>query len=137
MDKVSERIKKDELKSMNITIKIIHHKKQRYETLGDWIFDKQGNLVIYISDMNNWLYETLIGVHEIIEAVLCKQRGIEEKDVSKFDMEHPELDDPGDDKRACYHKEHIQATFIEKVFAKFMGVRWWKYNEDLDKFSGN
>ena len=64
---------------MNITIKTIQHSKQRYDTCGDWWFDKKGNLQIRVSDMDNWKYEYLVGDHEVREALLCKDRGITQK----------------------------------------------------------
>jgi hypothetical protein len=60
---------------INIEIKTIPDKKQRYNTVGDyWI--KDGKEYIRVSDMNNWEYETLIALHELIEATLCRKRGI-------------------------------------------------------------
>ena len=34
---------------MNITIKTIAHDKQRYDTVGDWWFDDEGDLQIRVS----------------------------------------------------------------------------------------
>ena len=83
---------------MNITIKTIQHNRQRYDTCGDWWFDKKGNLQVRVSDMNNWKYEYLVADHEVREALLCKDRGVTQKEVDEFDMgwqRHNGLLEPG------------------------------------------
>ncbi len=38
--------------------------------MGDWHFSRQGNLTIRVSAMSDPRYETLVAVHELIEAIL-------------------------------------------------------------------
>lgn len=115
---------------MKVTTNFIPHRKQRYDTCGDW-FNKGTHFTFNISKLPDWRYEALILIHEQIEAFLCAQRGIKEKDVTEFDIEsgHP---DPGSLKNAPYHKEHQFATKIEKLLAKEMGISWRDYNTKLD-----
>lgn len=82
-----------------------------------------------------------VAVHELIEAILCRHRGIKEKDVTKFDLmfeeeikagkqhKHPE---PGFDPRAPYRHEHAFATVIERTLIKELGIFWEEYDEIID-----
>jgi len=126
---------------MNIFIKTIPHKEQRYETVGDWWWDGD-DLHIRVSDMGNYIYEWLVAEHEINEALRCKKDGIDERVVSDFDKSFEELrkkfpdiigdQEPGDMVSAPYHKQHIGATEIEKLSCKFHGEDWDEYNNTVD-----
>lgn len=122
---------------MLITITDIPHEQQRYETVGDWQWDKKGNLLITISDMSNWRYNFLVAFHEQIEVMLCRARGISQKEVDTFDISYealrPEGDtsEPGDDPKAPYYKEHQFATKLEREMAKELNVDWEAYNETV------
>lgn len=72
---------------MKITIETIPYDQQRYPTVGDWTFDKEGNLLIRVSGMGDWRKEALVAVHELVEVLICKQRGITQEQVDKFDMD--------------------------------------------------
>jgi hypothetical protein len=107
---------------MKITIETIDHNDQRYNTVGDWQFDDEGNLNIKVSNTASESYNFLIGVHELVEAYLCKIRGISTQDVDKFDIDfisrHSPLWEPGDSKDAPYHIQHKIATVIEYILLK-------------------
>lgn len=119
---------------MNITIKTIPHKEQRYRTLGDWWFDANGDLQIRVSNLNNWQWEFIIALHELVEVVLCKIRGITIEAVDAFDNEyekyhHPnDKSEPGDCPNCPAYKEHFFATNIEKMMAHEMGLDWRGYD---------
>jgi hypothetical protein len=123
---------------MNITIKIIPHKKQRYPTVGDWYFDKKGNLQIRVSSMKDWKYETLVALHELIEVVLCKDRGITQEETDKFDIEFEKnrpkgnTEEPGNQPNAPYHSEHKYATEIERSMAQELNVEWESYDNTIN-----
>ncbi len=123
--------------SRNVSIRVIPHKQHRYETVGDWQ-DTADGLMVTVSAMSDWRYEVLVGIHETVEAMLCKQRGIKEEDVTAFDVAYearrPKGDEsePGDDPAAPYHREHVFATKIEKMFAEELGVDWEKYNAEVE-----
>lgn len=125
---------------MNVTVRIIPHEEQRYETVGDWVFLSDDHLVVTISNLDNFYYSFLVALHEQIEAVLCKQAGIDEKDVTAFDTifeaeraagKHDAEAEPGDDPQAPYHEQHIIATQIEKEIAAALKIDWRKYEKAI------
>lgn len=123
---------------MNITIKTIPHKDQRYETVGDWWFDGKGDLQIRVSGLSNWRREALIAVHELVEVLICKQDGVTQESVDSFDKEfeskRPEgnTDEPGDDPKSPYSKQHCVATGIERILAAGLDVCWKGYEEEIN-----
>lgn len=123
---------------MNINVVTIPHNTHRYETVGDWWFDGFGNLEIRVSKTGDERYEQLVAIHEIIEALLCKQRGISEKEVSDFDILFEQkravgnTDEPGDAPDAPYRKEHFFATSIERLIAGEFQVNWSEYEKVLE-----
>ena len=126
---------------MNIHIKVIDHQEQRYPTVGDWQYDKNGDLHIHVSRMSDWRYELLVARHELEEAVLCKQMGIEQKAVDEFDLEFERQRDkglvlstaePGDHRFAPYRHPHNYATGSERMMAHALGVEWADYELELN-----
>lgn len=155
---------------MNIFIQTIEHKKQRYDTCGDWY---QGQLwgedggevsvhkcngdetIISVSELGDWRFEMLIGVHETIEMLLCKKAGITADQVDAFDKEfedarqnkkgkdgsgwfqfrgnwfHPDCE-PGDYVDAPYFKQHQFATTIERALARELDVDWAEYEKKIE-----
>ena len=84
---------------MNINIQTIPHDQHRYPTCGDWLLDESGNLQIRVSDMGNTDYEALVALHELVEVLLCKKRGITTEQVDVFDKQY-EKDQGSRDARA-------------------------------------
>jgi len=70
---------------MRIVIETIDHKEQRYPTCGDWE-ESCGALAVSVSDVGDWRMEALVGIHELIEAVLCIDAGISQESVDEFDI---------------------------------------------------
>ncbi|MGC9599587.1 MAG: hypothetical protein ABSE18_04345 [Minisyncoccia bacterium] len=125
---------------LDIHIKTIPHKEQRYPTLGDYWRNNEGTQEMRISEMGNDDYAFMIAVHELIEWYLTEKRGIKEEDIKAFDEAfekerlqglHTEKDEAGFDPRAPYMKEHAFATNIEKQLAKELGVDWNKYDAEI------
>jgi hypothetical protein len=113
---------------MNYDIRTIAHSSQRYESHGDYLFD--GNTgYVWVSDFGNEDIEFIIGIHEQIEMYLTRKRGIPETAISAFDMTHPELDDPGMDKLAPYHKEHFFCDIIDRLLCEQVGIAYEQYQE--------
>jgi hypothetical protein len=116
----------------------ISHSQQRYPTVGDYATDSFGTTHFKISDVGNWKYEFLVAVHEVIEKYLCKAATIMEIDIDTFDLEYEknrkpqDVDEPGNDPKAPYYRQHQVATFIEKQLAREMGVDWDEYEKTLD-----
>lgn len=121
---------------MNITIKVIPHSEQRYDTVDDWTFDSEGNLNINVSDCGDWKKESCIAVHAICEALLCFDRGIDEPMIAAFDkiyeqereveLHGPE-EEPGNDPAAPYRNEHLFAESLERPLAKELKLDWDSY----------
>lgn len=125
---------------MKITMEVIPHNDQRYETVGDWTVDiSNRNINIKVSELDNWKMEFLIAFHELIEVILCLDRGIKTEDVDKFDMAYEntrsvgDKTEPGDHPDAPYRKEHFFAMSLERLMAAELGVDWQKYEEEIDK----
>ena len=125
---------------MKITIDTIPHDRQRYPTVGDWIVSKdQKEIRIFVSDMRNWKYELLVGIHELAEVLLCLDRDIPQDMVDKFDKEYEHrrsdvdnFTEPGDDSHAPYRKEHFFATNIERLLAAELRVDWKLYEDTVN-----
>lgn len=126
---------------MILLIKTIDHKNQAYPTVGNWTFIRpgmEGELLIEVSDMNDWRYQFLVGLHEAVEAMLCDQRGLDERAITNFDIDFElnrkkgNKDEPGDSPKAPYRKEHKFATKIEKMVAKELGVDWKRYERAIN-----
>ena len=117
---------------MKIVIESIDHAKQRYPTAGDYWRDKDGTLHIVVSKMADRRYELLVALHELIKVSLVDHRGISHNAIDEFDIGHPELDEPGDDPRAPYHREHMAASKIEREMAKELDVDWSAYDAAIE-----
>src|ERR1700733_635082 len=124
---------------LDIHIKTIPHKEQRYPTLGDYWLNDEKKQEMRISEMGNDDYAFLIAVHELVEWYITEKRGIKEEDIKAFDEKfekerieglHTEKDEAGFDPHAPYVKEHTFATNIEKQIAEELGVSWEKYDTD-------
>lgn len=129
---------------MNINIRIIPHKHQRYDTCGDWWFAVNENnnnpitLEIRVSRLNDFYEEFCIAIHEQIEAMLCLKRGITEKEVTEFDIKfESELrtsieEEPGNHPQAPYKNEHIFATHVEELLAAELKIDWKSYEDKIN-----
>lgn len=117
------------------TLRTIEHNLQRYDTVGDWrTWPKLTD--VSVSSMSDRRYELLVAVHELIEAELCRHRGITEQAVTQFDIDYAgDLDEPGADPRAPYHREHMFAMKVERLLADELGVDWDAYELALSELS--
>src|SRR5271170_1479712 len=116
--------------AIRIVIETIPHDKQRYETVGDWWIGSEGTIHIRVSDMKDWHKEAAVAVHELVEVLLCRDRGIAQVEVDDFDKafearrEEGNTDEPGDDPQAPYQQEHCFATGIERLLCAEFGLDW-------------
>ncbi len=126
---------------LNIRIKSIPHKSHRYATCGDY-YDVGNRHEVRVSNMSDWRYEFLVAIHELIESHLCRHRGIVESAITDFDVWFEKARDmglfdmdeePGDDPRAPYMKEHRFATFVERLLAKELKVDWERYATEIER----
>lgn len=114
-------------------------KDQRYETLGDY-FIKNGVRQFKITKTGNDLYDDLIFIHEFIEEVLTRNKGIKEEDILKFDLSFEEKEklglvtgEPGSAEDSPYRQEHIISEIVERMIANHLNVDFNKYNDKLYK----
>lgn len=130
---------------MKILIETIPHDQQRYDTVGDWQWEDITNanppeqlLHIRVSKMSDWRYEMLVGIHEAVEALLCKRSGITEEQVDAFDLSYKHVrqpgnrSEPGDDPHAPYFQQHQYATRIERQLSLALNVNWQLYDEEVN-----
>lgn len=124
---------------MKASIETIPHHHQTYETVGWWGFGKRsGNLQVFVSDMGNEDYEFLVALHELVEAWLCRKRGISDEEITAFDIDFENTrmpgntDEPGDHENAPYKREHLFATGIEKLMAAELGIDWSRYDKTVN-----
>ncbi len=106
-----------------IIIETIPAEKQRYDTLGDWRYNENGDLIITVSDYS--VLEPsgfLIALHELVEVALCRRRGVSQDAVDNFDMAFAGEGEPGDDPGSPYRREHRFSMMIEHLVAHEMGV---------------
>lgn len=147
---------------MRITIETIDHSEQSYPTSGDWNLRMSQDadpveLHIKVSKMGDWRYEALVGIHEAVEAILCRDAGISEQGVNAFDIEFENAREkrlgawftfrgrnvdadaePGDDEDAPYRRQHCFATAVERMLAAEMGVSWTAYDKaNLDLYEAD
>jgi len=112
-----------------ILIQTVLHNQQRYPTVGDYV-EGHGYTIFSISDMSHAASEEAVALHELIEYFLCKHRGISMEAIDAFDIEFEKNRKPGDDSepghdpRAPYHREHVFAEKLERLFLEELGESW-------------
>ena len=117
------------------------YKSMRYPTAGDYIYHPGVDLFRFIIAEMPSDYQSLIFLHEYIEAYLCWKAGIEELLITAFDTIfeaereqglHGPDDEPGDDPRSPYYEQHQIATRFEKDFCKELKIDWDIYNKAIE-----
>jgi len=123
---------------LKIYIETIPHHRQRYPTVGDY-WEDNGVDQVRVSEMKDWRYEVLVAVHELVEMVLTRQRGIAEEAITEFDIGFEESrekqlvkGEPGDHPHSPYRREHFFATNLERLLAAELGVDWFEYDQYVD-----
>ena len=85
--------------------------------------------------MSDWRREALLGIHEAVEAIMCKFNRVPQTAVDKFDQDyylaHADDCDAGDDPEAPYEHEHCLATAIERILCAELRVNWEDYDREL------
>ncbi len=103
--------------------------------LGDWRM-VDGVLEIKIAKMTDPRHEILLAIHELIESLLCYERGITAEHVDEFDINFKGEGFAGDDINAPYRKEHFFAESIERLLCAELGVDWQAYGKACDSLCG-
>ena len=145
---------------MLIDFQVIPHRRQRYDTCGDYYKRRGWPWTFRVSRFKgNKTYPILIFLHEIIEFFMCRLAGVRMAAIDKFDIEYEKhrpidanggrlrrdepqanhapcgcqfYDVPGDDPHAPYYLQHQTATACEKLIAKALGVDWEAYNNAVE-----
>ena len=102
---------------------------------GDWR-TIDGVLEIKVAKMPDKRMELLLAIHELIEALLCAERGITAEMVDTFDLNFKGEGEAGDDMNAPYRLEHFFAESIERLFASELGVDWLEYSKAFKLLTG-
>lgn len=87
-----------------------------------------------VSDLNGQTdSELAVAIHELIECRLCQKAGVDDDDVTRFDLQfederahkhHSLRAEAGDDHRSPYREPHQAATFVERAAASVLGLDW-------------
>jgi hypothetical protein len=121
---------------MKIVMKVIPHLDQRYDTVGDYWEDPDGTIQFRVSDMGDVRMNVQVLVHEFLEYMQLRYKGIKEEDVLAFDLAVPDsspyADDPGFNPAAPYHKEHVFSDCIERLLAREWDLSWEDYEATID-----
>ena len=125
-----------------INIQTIPHSQQRYETPGDYYFEKDSlDVQFRISELSDWRYEACITVHELVEFFIVRYQGINFEQIDKFDKTFERArkkgnhDEPGDDNFCPYHFAHCIASGVERIFAAVLGIKWKEYETEVNRLS--
>lgn len=116
---------------MRIVIETIPHSQQRYDTQGDWLFFGD-DLIIKVSEQTKLEYVICIGIHELVEAILCRKAGISSDVVDRWDMANLNDPDPGSIVGSPYANQHISAMDVEMSVANAVGISWEEYGRDVE-----
>jgi hypothetical protein len=130
-------------RSFSIFIQDLPHRRQRYDTCGDWFVGEKAygeDVWIKVSTLPDRREMWLIAIHELIEACLCEVAGITQAQVDDFDMragQDNRLDnlEPGDNAQAPYYRQHQIASGIERLLAAELGVDWLTYERHIEELS--
>lgn len=117
---------------MRVIIETIPHGSQRYDTCGDWTIDSEGNIAIRVSKMGDWRFEAAVVVHELVEALLCRNDGVDPERVDHFDIEFRGEGEPGDAQDAPYARQHCFATSVERMMIAAFGLSWASYEAAVE-----
>lgn len=106
-----------------IIFEAVPQEQQRYDTLGDWFTNADGDLVIRVTGASfDDPGVALIGLHELVEVLLCRHRGITEQAVDAHDFAFTGDGEPGDSPAAPYRGEHRFAMIVEHLMALEYGI---------------
>jgi hypothetical protein len=126
---------------LDIDLKTISRSKQRYPTVGDYFTKPNGreHTSVRVSEMGNWRYEFLVGVHELVEWALIRYHGVSEQEVDAWDLKYEaerkagDLSESGDAVGCPYAREHTFATCVERLVAIALDVNWKEYNKFIEE----
>jgi hypothetical protein len=83
--------------------------------------------------MPNPAHSMAILLHELHEKFRNDQLGIADALVDEFDLAHLDHDDPGLLPDAPYHKTHMEADVLERLFIVLTGCDWVTYETAINE----
>ena len=119
--------------ALNIIIRTAPERLVRAHQSGDWTYTERTILASVMEDTYPPQSELIIGIHEVIEAFLCRKMGITDAEVVAFDEkyereraqgQHPEDAEPGDAEDCPYRIPHQAATHVERAACHALDVSW-------------
>jgi hypothetical protein len=116
---------------LEVWIKSIPAKNQRYATCGDW-YESIAGTQVRVSDLGDWKKEACVAVHELVEQLVCRADGVTADDVDEYDRAHSETGDEPDIPGSPYRRAHWIAYLVEMQLAAALGLDWTQYGETLD-----
>ena len=116
-----------------IEIDFVDQDKQNYKTVGDYGETEYHTWFRITKFPDKPAYTIAVLIHEICEFYRNRQEGISIAAVDAFDYGRPELDDPGLSLEAPYHKTHMEADVLERLFILFSGEDWVEYAQAIEK----
>ena len=116
---------------MKITIETVPHGNQRYATVGDWLVAVD-DIFIRVSETGDWRYNAAVAVHELVEALLCRNDDVSQAEVDRFDMGFRGEGEPGDAQDAPYARQHCFATAVERMLIAAFGLSWAEYDKAVE-----
>lgn len=117
---------------LEFELRTIDYQLMRYKTCGDYWNTDDGVVHFRVARLGNWRYEALVAVHEISEFLLVRAAGIRIEDIDAWDMAHLDSAEPGAEKDAPYHAQHLAAEGIERIIAALLGVNWRSYEDAIE-----
>jgi hypothetical protein len=120
----------------DINIKFIPQEEQRIAgQIGDY-WETSTSIEFRITRLDNPAHSMAVLLHELHEKFRNDQLGVPDADVDEFDITHPELDDPGLSSAAPYHKAHMEADALERLFIILTGNEWNEYENAVNALFG-
>lgn len=123
----------------DIHVKFIPQHEQRFDCvdqIGDY-WETEDTIEFRITRFKNPIYSLAILIHELHEKHRNNQLGIKDADVDQFDLDHPELDEPGESPQAPYHRTHMEADCIERLYIILAGGDWVEYEKAVEDMLAN
>ena len=122
----------------DIIVKFIPRSEQRFADIGQvgdyWETETEIHFRITLFP-DKPAYSMAVLLHELHEKYRNNQLGIKDEDVDRFDLDNPELEDPGMSPEAPYHRTHCEADAIERVFIALCGEDWALYDKMVNEIT--
>lgn len=133
-------------KAVYVTIQTSPPNLIRNLQVGDWHYSVASVAALVSLAIRDPDSQLAIGIHELIEAWMCRKVGITDEAVCEFDEtyeaeraegKHSEDEEPGDDPRCPYREQHAAATFVERAVCAAIGLPWKIHCQILNRVAND